>query len=204
MTHKLILVLVFVFLLIPFINAEADLVFKQNEIVNYHWKCFAGDGSYCSAAADCTLSLDAPNGTNLFDNSSMAFSPTYFSHNLPTHTSGKYMGIVVCSSANATSAEFVYTVTPTGRESTSFLNNPLLILLIVLAFIFIVLGIYFSISSLGFIGSILLILSGIYMMIYGFDNVTNMYTQGGAITLIGLGIIFMMLAAYEWLAWERE
>jgi hypothetical protein len=44
------------------------------------------------------------------------------------------------------------------------------------------------------------LLGGIYTMIYGFNNVTNLYTRGVAITLIGIGVAFMISSAYEWVA----
>ena len=36
-------------------------------------------------------------------------------------------------------------------------------------------------------------------MIYGFDNVTDIYTRGVGLTFIGMGFIFMFTSAYEWL-----
>jgi ABC-type transport system involved in cytochrome c biogenesis permease subunit len=50
----------------------------------------------------------------------------------------------------------------------------------------------------GFIGSIMFLLIGVYTMIYGFDNVNNLYTQGAAIVFLGMGILFMFLSALEW------
>ena len=91
-----------------------------------------------------------------------------------------------------------FEVNTSGATDKSFLFNPILIFLTLFALVFIMLGISVKVPALGFIGSILLILAGIYTMIYGFGNVANLYTQGIAITLIGIGFIFMFSSAYEW------
>ena len=96
-----------------------------------------------------------------------------------------------------------FDVTATGIQMGDFSQNTILIGLLLLAFIFILFGAYFKISSLGFIGSVFLLLSGIYLMIYGFDGVANFYTQGIALGLIGLGFIFMFVSAYEWSPWGK-
>ena len=67
-----------------------------------------------------------------------------------------------------------------------------------LATLLLVLGFYLNLVSLGFIGSIMFLLSGIYTMIYGLNDIMNLYTRGIAIALIGLGFIFMYFSAYEW------
>ena len=96
-----------------------------------------------------------------------------------------------------------YTTT-TGIEEKSFFLNPILIFLTLFALTFIILGIVLKLPALGFIGSILFILSGMYVMIYGFGDVINLYTQGVAMALLGLGFIFMFSSAYEWFKWGDE
>jgi len=88
-----------------------------------------------------------------------------------------------------------FNVTPLGKLG-------VLIFLVVLAFSFIGLGVGLKVPPLGFIGSILLILSGMYVMIYGLCDVANLYTRGIAITLLGLGFILATSSAYEWLSWQ--
>jgi hypothetical protein len=51
---------------------------------------------------------------------------------------------------------------------------------------------------IGFISSVVFLILGVYLMIYGFDGITNLYTQTAGISVLGLGIITMFSAAYEW------
>ncbi len=88
-------------------------------------------------------------------------------------------------------------VTETGTEDVSVLNNPLMIILVTLALIFLFIGIKTGTVWLGFISAIMFLLGGIYMTIYGLNDITNMYTQGAGISLIGLGVIIMFISVYE-------
>ena len=93
--------------------------------------------------------------------------------------------------------EYVLHITETGKEEVSVLNNPLIIILIGLALIFLFIGIKTETIWFGFISAVMFLLCGIYTTIYGFNDITNMYTQGIGITLIGVGIIIMMVSIYE-------
>ena len=117
-----------------------------------------------------------------------------------TNTQGKYI-YDYCNEVGDNCKENVFTVTPSGIIQNSILNNTVFFILLILIIIFAGAGAGFKLPSLGFIGSILMILLGVYTMIYGFNDITNLYTQGSALAIIGLGIIFMFISAYEWLPW---
>lgn len=164
---------------------------------------------FCSASTNCNITIIYPNSTIMVDNQNttnlLNGKFNYSITSAQTNLNGEYTVRAGCSGNGLNnSADFTYEVNPTGREGKSVLNNSVLIFLVVLAFAFIGFGIGFKIPTLGFIGSILLILSGMYTMIYGFDNIANLYTQGVAISLLGLGFIFMLSSAYEWFAWGEE
>lgn len=93
--------------------------------------------------------------------------------------------------------EYVLHITETGKEEVSVLNNPLLIILITLALVFLLIGIKSEILWFGFISAILFTLGGLYLTIYGLNDITNMYTQGAGITLIGIGVTIMLISIYE-------
>lgn len=93
--------------------------------------------------------------------------------------------------------EYKLTITETGKEEVSVFNNPLLIILITLALIFLLIGIKSEILWFGFISAILFTLGGLYLTIYGLNDITNMYTQGAGITLIGIGVTIMLISIYE-------
>jgi len=95
-------------------------------------------------------------------------------------------------------SEIIY-VTPTGINFKSVLNNPMILILGLLALCLILFGAIKGIPWFGFIGAVLFLMIGIYTMIYGFDTVTDLYTRSVALVFIGIGFIFMFAAAYEWL-----
>ncbi len=88
-------------------------------------------------------------------------------------------------------------VTETGITDKSIFDNPLMLILIALALIFLIMGIKTGTIWLGFMSAIMFLLSGIYTTIYGLNDIANMYTQGIGISLIGIGIIIMFVSVYE-------
>jgi len=77
------------------------------------------------------------------------------------------------------------------------LDNALLIFLITFALIFLMVGIKTGTVWLGFMSAVMFLLGGIYMTIYGLNDITNMYTQGIGITIIGVGITILFVSIYE-------
>ena len=94
--------------------------------------------------------------------------------------------------------EYPFYVTPSGEVQYSFFENPLLLILILIGTMLLFSGIYFNNPAVGFLGAILFILSGLYSILDGINNIRNIYTNGVGATLIGIGIIFMLAAAYDW------
>ena len=93
--------------------------------------------------------------------------------------------------------ECQFDVTETGYKDLSVLNNPLLIMLVALALIFLFIGITTGTLWFGFMSATMFLLSGIYTTIYGLNYITDMYTRGAGIALIGVGIVIMFVAVYE-------
>lgn len=202
MDKKIILTLILGIFLITLVSASLDDLgtFKQNDCINISQTC--ATCSYVNIS-----SVSNKDNSTLISNVEMEdFGNGEWRYEFcSTSDLGRYdvRGMGDVNSIDTSFATY-FEVTPTGTTQNSFLNNPVLIILILLSLVFLGLGVGFKLSSLGFIGSILLVLSGIYTMIYGFNNVTDLYTRGVAIALLGLGIIFMIVSAYEWLPWGKE
>ena len=196
---KIMLVLMLGIFLISLTSATLLGTFKQHQDVNLIQTC-----------PDCSYNkityIQKPNGTILNFNVNMDKDDTFYNWTLD-FSYVDLIGIYLVNGVGdlgGTGTTWVYDfeVTSTGDVGKSFLLNPVLIFLTIFAFIFIGLGIGLKIPPLGFIGAILLVLAGIYTMIYGFGDVSNLYTRGVAIALLGLGFIFMISSAYEWLTEE--
>ena len=112
---------------------------------------------------------------------------------------GQYAVVIWCNNSfQGDFLEFPIMVTPTGEEQKSILNNPVVLILLILAVTLVIIGVYFRVPAIGFLGAILFLLAGMYVLIYGFNSVTNLYTRGSGITIIALGMFFMIVSAYEW------
>jgi len=92
---------------------------------------------------------------------------------------------------------YTFEVNSSGAKQTSIFNNPILLIFILLSVILLTLAFVFNNASIGFLAGILFMLGGMYTMIYGFNNVTDLYTRGIAGVIIGLGLIVSISAAYE-------
>ena len=105
----------FLFIILCSSLISASYIFKQNEDVNFRFRCFDINNNYCSSGTELVISVDYPNGTNALNNASLTYNPTYFNITLPTDELGKYSAIISSFNGNATS-EFTYDVTPNGKE----------------------------------------------------------------------------------------
>lgn len=156
----------------------------------------------CASCSYNNISMiKSPNGTSIAMEQSMTKSGITYTWNTCAYS--KQLGRYEVSGhgdldGTDTTWGFHYIITSSGGESTSVWDNAYLIFFVVLGGLLLGLGMIYGIPWLGFISSVMFILGGVYTMIYGLNTVADMYSQGIAIVLIGLGFIFMMLSAYEW------
>lgn len=196
---RIFLILVMSLFFISFASASIDNLgtFKQNDCIDLLQTC-----------ATCTYnnitSIGLPNGTNNYLEVEMIKTGGDYIYNTCSYSS--LTGVYTVNGhgdagGTDTNWNYKYDINPSGVIQESILNNSVLLILVILSLIFLAIGAFYGIASFGFIGSILLILSGIYTMIYGFNNYTDLYTRGAAVALIGLGFVIMFVSAYEWLPW---
>lgn len=208
---KTYIVLIFlVVLLLPLASPAASYVFQKNTNPDLKISCFDIDNDLCNDEVVCYLTMHYPGKygqANIYSNASMTQSAdlNYFNHTLQNlNVSGEYPVTVRCVGNTTGFSTFSIEVNPTGISQSSLLNNPVILIIGIFALVLVVMGAYFSSPGLGFLGSIMFVICGVYTMIYGFNNVTDLYTRGVAITFIGLGFVFMFLSAYEWIWRGRE
>lgn len=196
--------LVIMLLLIPLVSAAPSFTFKQHEPADLKISCFDLNKTLCQAGTSCFVTVQYPNMADLVKNQSLTFQEDYYNVTLqPLNETGIYSVVARCTGITSAFSTFTFEVTPTGKSQTSILDNPMLLILALLAIMLIGMGAYFHNPWFGFVGAIMFLLGGMYTLIYGFNNVTDFYTQGIGITLIGLGFVFMFTAAYEWI-WGGE
>jgi len=100
--------------------------------------------------------------------------------------------------ANAWAYEFE--VTTTGGIQQNLLNNAIILLMFGLSLTLFLVGVWKGNYSIGFLSGISFVLTGMYAMIYGFANITNLYTQATGGIIIGWGVIILLTSAFEGLS----
>jgi len=186
--------------------AAPSFTFKKYTSPDLKISCFDINNSLCNSAVDCYITISDPDGDIFVNGQELTYNTEYWNITLPTlEKTGIYPVQNVRCVGNTTGfSTFTFEVTPTGRSQTSLLDNPMILILGILALMLVGMGVYFTSPGLGFLGSLMFIMGGIYTMIYGFNNVTDIYTRSIAGIFIGLGFIFMFLSAYEWIWVSKE
>ena len=77
-------------------------------------------------------------------------------------------------------------------------SNKIPLFLLITAIILFVVGIVIESPPLGFFSGILLLMAGMYLMIYGFGNIADLYTQALALVILALGLITTLMAGFSW------
>ena len=191
---KLLLTLILSIFLISIASAAiSDLGnFKRFDCVNLPQTC-----------PDCTYNniskITNSESTIVLTEVIMTKDDTYYNYTFcNTTTLGKYtVNGFGDEGGTLDTWEYYFYITETGKEEVSVFNNPLILILIAMALIFLFIGIKTETIWFGFISAIMFLLCGLYTTIYGFNDITNMYTQGIGITLIGVGIVILFVSIYE-------
>ncbi len=190
MKNKILMVIMFgaiLFSMTSVLALESQGTFKQVEEVRLTQVC--SDATYITIS-----SITYPNSTvatSQINMTSVGSGEFYYLFN-STNEFGRYDVRGISDGCENTFATY-FEITPFG-------NLWVLIFLVILAFVFIVFGMVIKMPPLGFIGAVLLLLSGMYVMIYGISDVANLYTRGIAISLLGIGVLFMISSSYEWIS----
>lgn len=149
-------------------------------------------------ASACTItSVAYPNRSYFLKNVAMTKDDTEFNYTVrglwPT---GQY---IVNGQCDTVVWAYDFYVTPSGVSQDSILENPIQIILFLLGVVLLLIGIFIRNPFIGFISAVMFLLNGIYVMIYGLNNVTDLYTQGTGFVLIGVALMIMMFSAFEFI-----
>lgn len=154
-------------------------------------------------ATQCNItSIQYGNGTAIINNYTMSRTGQTFNYTIES-TNFSILGTtciyLLCTDGSTyQDGSSCSEITPSGISQNSLFENPTLIILLVLSIVLILLGSYVRFPALGFIGGMIMTVAGVYTMIYGFNNYTDLYTRAAAGAMIGIGLLFTFVAAYEW------
>ena len=177
--------------------ADEDLTFKQWDTVDIKLPC-SYKGANCALAAVCNISVTFPNGTFMVENQPMTNTgngmPNY---TLPTSgVIGEHNYKQTCTQSGLSADDSgVITITTTGIGS----NNKIPIFLLIFAVVLLIFGIILEQPTMGFFSGILFLMAGMYLMIYGFGDIADLYTQAFALIVIALGMVITIMAGFSWM-----
>jgi uncharacterized protein YjeT (DUF2065 family) len=123
------------------------------------------------------------------------FSFTYQLVGNYTSDLGTYVVEGICGDGyNIEPFAYTFKVTTTGDASSSSLWISLI--LIIFSIIFLIISLILDNEYLGFITGVLFLVSGIYVMIYGFGDMADLYTRAIGMVLIGIGLLIFFISAF--------
>jgi len=200
MKNKLIISLMLCMVLISLVGASQDSLgtYKQGETITLLQIC--GTCTYNNIT-----SIVYPNSTHQVIDSAMTKRGAEYTYTLTDTTQLGPYSVNGFGDLDGTAAAWAYDfdVTISGLNAESILDNAILILLFTLSIIFFLIALNKGNHILGFLSGISFSLTGMYAMIYGFAGVTNLYTQGASIIILGWGIIVLLSSALEGLEDSR-
>lgn len=200
MKSKLVILFGIIMLLYIALAFATDPIFKQNEAVDISEPCYEVNDAPCNPSIGCNITVFSPNNTILINAQNTTRQNAFYNYtinNVYTSDVGKYRYDILCyNSTTFGNNVFYFDVTPIGGgETNTFTFLPIAILAIVL----LVLAFIFKNHIMSFFAGLGFSVSGIYGMIYGFNNVATLYTRAASLILIGLGLILVIVSGLEFM-----
>ncbi len=199
MKNKILLTIIIGMLILTFVSAELSapkFIGKQYGDIKISETCVIR-GFPCPADFLCNITISDPDLNVVVLNSPMTKNDTIYNYTFSsTDLLGAYEYNVYCSNLTLSgNQEEVLKVTTTGREP----NMMITILLLLCSLGLFVLALYMKNHAMGFISGILFLISGTYLMIYGFGDLADMYTRAIAYVIIAFGSFIVLISSIEWL-----
>jgi len=175
---------------LSFVNADGNLgIFKQNECIPLYQYC--DDCTYVNLTV-----VQYPDGTIGNINTAMTKNDVDYNYtfcstgNLGIH----YYTVKGDKGGEVSTERMSFEITTTGRIAEVKIAIFMLLISLV-AFIF---ALYSNNYAIGFISGVLFLITGVYLMIYGFGDISDMYTQAMAYIVIAFGMFIILIAGWEW------
>lgn len=96
-------------------SASATQTFQKGEIIDLKIPCF-NNGTYCSDASECSITVNYPNGSVMINNEAMTYNTAYHNYTITdSNVIGTYFCSVVCEDSGYTGySRFSFDITTTG------------------------------------------------------------------------------------------
>ena len=199
-TNKILILIITTLFLMTIITAidtpPATYVGKQGESVSIVETC-AVRGFPCPADYLCNITISDPNLEVLILNEPMTRNDTIYNYTFTSTTLlGDYDINVYCGNLTFSgNAESDLRVTTTGREP----QFKITLFLLICALVIFVLALYMKNYAIGFTSGILFLVGGVHFMVYGLQDISDMYTRAISLVIIAFGGFVTLVAGLEWL-----
>lgn|GEM_PF-5373535 len=199
--NKLMLLAITSIFLIGLVNAvsndDISYYYKHGTPFNVTRECFY-NGAYCNVSAfSCYLTIFSSNQTTpIVNNTLMTGTPNYYFVEIPytDWPNGVYRCSISCSDGiNSGSEIFYFMINQTGDNR----SDSLFLILALGSVIILCIAFLFRNGYIGFSAGALFIVTGIYVMIFGFSSLNNMYTQAISYIFLGMGLMFTIASGYQ-------
>lgn len=171
---------------------EASYTYKLHNNIDIKNPCYF-NGTYCLSTAVCNITVYDPDNLIIVNNRAMTYQTSYFNYTLPTgnYTIGLYKNDMVCTQSGISGAQTFYFEIITGG------NLGLFIVLAISSVLMLGVAIVMKNEYVGFVSGALFIMTGLFAIIYGVGNLSNLYTDSIGYVSLGLGIMFLVAAGYS-------
>ena len=192
---KILITIIMSMFLISMVSA-VDYIGKQYEDIRIVDTCEVR-GFPCDVSYLCNITISDADLNLVVLNSPMTRNDTIYNYTFAdANTLGIYAGNIYCDNTTFSgNEEITIMVTTTGREP----NMMITILLLLSSLGIFLLALYLKSHAIGFMSGLLFSVSGMYILIYGLGNLTDLYTQAIALVIMAFGSFVVLIAGYEWL-----
>ncbi len=177
-------------------HSNSELIFKQNDIVNYSFTCIDTNNSYCNGGTICNININDPQGGRPVNNGTMSPTATSFAFILPTNDIGIYNWLIICDGTSNAISEGTYVINSTGTKFDNLWMNFLIVFLLSSGSISI--AVYagarqrFEDNQLFYyLASFFLFAIGVFVIINGFAGYKNQISQAFGFVNWGLALYFL-------------
>ena len=195
------LICLFVLAIIGFASASdlSDTRYSANKNIELNFRCTL-NGEIPSPATTYNFSIEYPNGSLFLNNVEASpkgnglFNYTTHFYDIGVYRVHQFCYDGVYSYSNTEPIDIT-----TGGDSSNITMTAVIVLL-VFSFSLFILALLTENEYVGFISGLLFSVTGVFVMIYGFGNLANIYTQAIAYVSLGWGLILVLVAGWKALA----
>lgn len=196
-------ILILILFILPFIGMVSGVEpdFKTPILQNYSFVASVSvNGNPINPSEDgtCNFTIRNPYNSFIYEGANMSISPTgdasIFINGSVLNEIGFYPGKLACNQGSLNETRvFTLEVTP-SRNPTGY---GFFLILAISGSLILILGIYQQNFYLGFLSGMIIMLAGMFGLVYGVGPFANLYSRALSISVLGIGLVINIAASFE-------